>query len=64
MSIYGGKGKCGVLRGSVLKCLTRNTGVLGSRALDSLLFFFCGSVLGQDTSEPQPSTSETQEGHE
>ena len=24
----------------------------------------CGSVLGQDTSEPQPSTGETQERHE
>ena len=34
----------GVLRGSVVKCLTRNPG-----------------VLGQDTSEPQPSTGETQE---
>ena len=25
---------------------------------------FNGAVLGQDTSEPQPSTSETQERHE
>ena len=26
--------------------------------------FFRGSILGQDTSEPQPSTGETQERHE
>ena len=52
-----------VLRGSVVKCLTRNTGILGSRRTGSSEFF-CGSVLGQDTSEPQPSTGETQERHE
>ena len=40
-----------VLRGSVVKCLTRNSGVLvSSRSGSSGLF--CGSVLGQDTSEP------------
>ena len=49
----------GVLRGSVAKCLTRNPWVLGwSRTGSS--GFFRGSVLKQDTSEPQPSTSETQ----
>ena len=26
--------------------------------------FFCGSVLGQDTSEPQPLTGENKERHE
>ena len=50
----------GVLRGSVVKCLTRNPGVLGSSRTGSS-GFFRGSVLGQDTSEPQPSTGETQE---
>ena len=29
-----------------------------------ILWVFRGSVLGQDTSEPQPSTGETQERHE
>ena len=53
----------GVLRGSVVKCLTRNPGVLGS-SLTGSFGFFRGSVLGQDTSEPQPSTGETQERHE
>ena len=50
----------GVLRGSVVKCLTRNPGVLGSSPTGSS-GFFRGSVLGQDTLEPQPSTCETQE---
>ena len=50
----------GVLRGSVVECLTRNPGVLGSSRTGSTRFFH-GSVLGQDTSEPQPSTGETQE---
>ena len=50
----------GVLRGSVVKCLTRNPGVLGSSHTGSS-GFFRGSVLGQDTSEPQPSTGEAQE---
>ena len=53
----------GVLRGSVVKCMTRNPGVLGSSHTGSS-GFFRGSVLGQDTSEPQPSSSETQERHE
>ena len=53
----------GVLRGSVVKCLTRNPGVLGSSRTGSS-GFFRGSVLGQDTSEPQPSTGKTQERHE
>ena len=47
-----------VPRGSVVRCLTRNPGVLGS-SLTRSSGFFRGSVLGQDTSEP--STGETQE---
>ena len=52
-----------VPRGSVVKCLTRNPGVLGS-SLTGSSGFFPGSVLGEDTSEPRPSTGETQERHE
>ena len=40
---------------SVVKCLTRNPGVLdSSRTVSSgfFFFFFRGSVLGQDTSKP------------
>ena len=40
-----------VPRGSVVECLTRNPGVLGS-ILTGSSGFFRGSVLGQDTSEP------------
>ena len=40
----------GVPRGPVVKCLTRNQGVLGSNRAGSSVFF-CGSVLEQDTSE-------------
>ena len=40
-----------VPRGSVVKCLTCNPGVLGSSRTGSS-GFFRGSVLGQDTSEP------------
>ena len=40
-----------VPRGSVVRCLTRNPGVLGSSRSKSS-GFFRGSVLGQDTSEP------------
>ena len=40
-----------VPRGSVVKCLTSNPGVLGS-SLTGSSGFFRGSVLGQDTSEP------------
>ena len=40
-----------VLRGSVVKCLTRNPGVLGSSRTGSS-WLFGGSVLGQDTPEP------------
>ena len=40
-----------VPRGSVVKCLTRNPGFLGS-SLTGSSGFFRGSVLGQDTSEP------------
>ena len=66
-----------VLHGSVVKCLTRNLGSWVRAALDPLGFhflfylfiylfihFFRGSVLGKDTSEPQPSTGEIQEKHE
>ena len=42
----------GVPCGSVVKCLTRNPGVLGSSRTGSSGVFFYGSVLGQDTSEP------------
>ena len=42
--------KRGVPRGPVVKCLTRNPGILGSSCTGSS-GFFCGSVLGQDTSE-------------
>ena len=38
-------------RGSLVKCLTHNPGVLGSSRTGSSAFFR-GSVLGQDTSEP------------
>ena len=41
----------GVPRGSVVRCFTRNPGVLGSSRTRSS-GFFRGSVLGQDTSEP------------
>ena len=41
------------------KCLTRNSGVTSHLGL----WAFRGSVLGQDTLEPQPSTAETQERH-
>ena len=50
----------GVLRDSVVKCLACNPGVLYLSRTGSS-GFFRGSVLGQDTSEPQPSTGETQE---
>ena len=40
-----------VPRGSVVRCLTCNPGVLGSSCTRSS-GFFRGSVLGQDTSEP------------
>ena len=40
-----------------------NEGVLGSSRTGSSGYFH-GSVLGQDTSRPQPSTGETQERHE
>ena len=55
--------KLGVLLGSVVKCLTCNPRVLGLSCNGSS-GFFSGSVLRQDTSEPQPSTGETQERHE
>ena len=44
-----------VLQGSVVKCLTRNPGILGSSRTRSS-WFIRGSVLGQDNSEPQPDT--------
>ena len=46
------------MRGSVVKSLTRNPGVLGSSRTGSF-GFFRWSVLGQDGA--QPSTGETQE---
>ena len=49
----------GVLHALVVKCLTRNPGVMGSSHTRSS-GFFRASVLGQDTLEPQPSTVETQ----
>ena len=55
--------KSGVLRASVVGCLTRNPGVQGLSHTGTPGFCH-GSVLGQDTSEPQPSTGETQERHE
>ena len=51
-----------ILRGSVAKCLTRTPEVLGSSCNGPSVFR--GSVLGQDTSEPKPSSVETQERHE
>ena len=53
----------GVLRGSVVKCLIRYPGVLSSSRTGSSGFLL-GSVLGQDTSELQPSTGEPQERNE
>ena len=50
-----------VLRGPVVKCLTRNPGVLGSSHTGSS-GFVCGSVLGQLRHfRAQPSTGETKE---
>ena len=55
LQVHSGKG---VLRGTVVKCLICNPGVLGSSCTGSSGFW---SVLRQDTSETQPSTGETQE---
>ena len=52
----------GVSHGSVVKCLTCNPEVLGLSCTRSSVFFH-GNVLGQDTSESQPSTGETHERH-
>ena len=54
----------GVLHGPVVKCFTRNPGVLGFDPHWIPWGFFRSSVLGQDTSEPQPSTGETQDRQE
>ena len=55
----------GVSRGPVVKCLTLNQGDFRScRTVGSSEYFFRGSVLGHDTSDPQPGTGETQERHE
>ena len=51
------------LRGSVVKCLTHNPGVLDSSCTGSSGYFFCGSVLEQDTAEPQSIAGETHERH-
>ena len=45
----------GVLRGSVVKCLSQNPEVLRLSCTGP-----SGSVLQQDNSVPQPSTGETQ----
>ena len=47
-----GSSRTGALRGSVVEWV---------RAALDPLGFFRGNVLGQDTSEPKPSTGETQE---
>ena len=47
----------GVLRGSVVECLSRNPDVLGS-SLTGSSGFFRGSVLGQATSEAQPGETQ------
>ena len=46
----------------VIECLTRIPAVLDSSSTWSSRFFV-GVSLVQDTSEPQPSTGETQETH-
>ena len=48
-------------RVGVVDCMTRNPWVLGLTPTGSSRFF-SGRVFGQDTSESQPSTGETQEG--
>ena len=53
----------GFPHGSAVICLICKLGVLGLSCTGSSKLFR-GSVLGQDTSEPQPSTGETQERHE
>ena len=50
----------GVQHGLVVKC--HNLGVLCS-SHSRFSGFFSGSVLGQDTSEPQPSTGKNREKH-
>ena len=60
---YGSLCYIGVLRGSMVKCLDRNLGVLGSNCTGSS-WSFVGVSFGQKTSEPQLSTGETQERHE
>ena len=49
-----------LLSGKVLGLLSKNPRF----ELHWILLVFLWSVLGQDTSEPQPSTGETQERHE
>ena len=51
----------GVLHGLVVKFLTLNPGVLGS-SHNGACEVFCWSVLGQDTSEPQPGTGKPRKG--
>ena len=52
--------KIRVLRGSVVKCLTHNPGVLGSSCTGSSGFFSWECPWARHV-EPQPSTGETQE---
>ena len=47
----------GVLRGSVVRCMTLNLNTPGSSRTGSSEFFRW-SVLGHDISEPQPSAGE------
>ena len=47
----------------MVKCVTRNLEAPGS-SRTGFSGFFRESVLGQDTSEPQPRTGETQGIHE
>ena len=53
----------GVLRGSVVQCMTHDPENPGLSRTGSFGFFH-GSVLGQDTSDLQPSAVEIQEIHE
>ena len=48
------------LGGKVFDSLSNGPGF----ELDLILWVFLGSVLGPDTSEPEPSTGETQERHD
>ena len=53
-----------VLCSSMVRCFTRNAGVLGSSRTGSCILVLRGSVLGQATSESQPGADETPAIHE